>query len=195
MYYLREKLEIENEINEFAETDILWLDIEVADYKTKQPRLSIIQVLAYSHDVNGSRTCILDVLDRPDLIELFINKIMANEQIIKVFHNASYDLRFLGTKKAQNIICTLEMAHSIPYYLLPVNSYSLKSLSETLTNFKNISKDEQSSDWGIRPLSQKQLQYAKMETVYLAQIYQKLIILEAKLTPDPLTEDLEALGQ
>jgi ribonuclease D len=195
MYYLREKLEIENEISEFAETDILWLDIEVADYNTKQPRLSIIQLLAYPHDVNGSRSCILDVLDRSDLIELFINKIMANEQIIKVFHNASHDLRFLGSKKAQNVICTLEMARSIPYYLLPVKSYSLKSLTEALTDFKKISKDEQTSDWGLRPLSQKQLGYAKMEPVYLAQVYLKLLELQEKTKPDPRIDDLDIIGQ
>jgi len=39
---------------------------------------------------------------------------MLNPAIEKVFHQASYDLKFLGKTKAKNVTCTLEMA--IPYY-------------------------------------------------------------------------------
>ncbi len=193
MYYLTEDLNIREIISELSEADILWLDTEVADYDTKQPRLSLIQVLAYPQNLDGSRTCIIDVLNKPDLVEFFINQIMKNKEIVKVFHNAQYDLRFLGKTKAKNVVCTLELAKKIPYYLLPVRSRSLKTLTEYLTPFKNLSKEEQGSDWGIRPLTQTQLEYAKMDTVYLAQIYYKLTELEKKIEPNPLQENLENL--
>lgn len=56
-----------------------------------KPRLSLIQVLADPHDLTGESTDILDVLDRNDLVRYFVDQIMANSQIEKLFHNASYD--------------------------------------------------------------------------------------------------------
>ena len=49
---------------------------------------------------------ILDVLDKPDLVTYFVDKIMVNPQIKKVFHNASYALRFLG-KSRQKMLYAL----------------------------------------------------------------------------------------
>lgn len=195
MLYLTEQADIKEIILELSELEILWLDTEVADYKTKKPRLSLIQMLAHRESLDGSRTYLIDVLEQPELVSFFVEKIMKNPEITKVFHNAKYDLRFLGNAQAKNVICTLELAKQIPYYLLPVSSYSLKSLTEHLTPFNNLSKVEQSSDWGIRPLTPEQLNYAQMDCVYLREVYQQLIQLEAQISPDPLSEDLEWLAQ
>lgn len=178
MIYLTDINDIKGIIIDLSETDILWLDTEVADYKTKKPRLSLIQVLAYPENLDGNRTYLFDVLDKADLIDFFIQKIMINESIKKVFHNAKYDLRLLGKSNAKNVFCTLEFARKFPYHLLPVKSYSLKTLTEYLTNFKDLNKEQQGSDWGIRPLQKSQLEYAKMDCVYLAQVYQKLLELD-----------------
>lgn len=195
MYYLNESSEIIGFIEELLDAEILWIDTEVADYKTKNPRLSLIQVLANPSDLTGSRTCMLDVLEQPELVKFFIEQVMKDSAIEKVFHNAPYDLRFLGGKNASNVTCTLEMAKAIPYYILPVPNRTLKTLTEYLTVFKNVSKQEQGSDWGIRPLTQQQLDYAKMDCVYLAQVHQKLLELTAKATFDPVLEDLNQLAK
>ncbi len=193
MVYLTDAEEIKNIIVDLAETNMLWLDTEIADYKTKKPRLSLIQALAYPHDLTGQRTYIFDVLDKPNLSDFFIEHIMKNEQITKVFHNAKSDVRFLGKKEAKNIVCTFELAKKIPYHLLPVKKYSLKVLTEYLTDFQQISKEEQGSDWGIRPLTDLQLQYARMDCVYLAQVYLKLIPLEKQIQFEPSQENIEQL--
>lgn len=195
MLYFTEPDDIQALIDELTDMKILWLDTEVADFKTKNPRLSLIQILAYPEDINGSRTYILDVLDNYDIVNYFIQKIMINEQINKVFHHAQYDLKFLGSKLAKNVTCTKKLAESIPYHYLPVYNFTLKSLTQYLTNFKNISKEEQASDWGKRPLSQQQLDYAKMDTVYLAHIHQRLLDLVDKTNPDPATDNLTEIGQ
>jgi len=195
MYYLNQSADIISFIEELSDSEILWIDTEVADYKTKKPRLSLIQVLVNPTDLTGSRTCMLDVLDKPELVKIFIDKVMNDSAIEKVFHNAPYDLRFLGGKKDLNVTCTLEMAKGIPYYILPVPNRTLKTLTEYLTVFKNISKEEQGSDWGIRPLTQQQLDYAKMDCVYLAQVHQKLLELTAKTNFDPVLEDLNQLAK
>ena len=193
MVYLTDAEQIKEIIVDLTQTSTLWVDTEVADYASKNPRLSIIQVLAYPYDLTGQRTYIFDVLDRSQLRYFFIDQIMKNERIKKVFHNASYDLKFLGKKQAQNIFCTFQFAQKIPYYLLPVRKYSLKFLTEYLTDFDNLNKQEQTSDWGIRPLTFSQLKYAQMDCVYLAQVYFKLTALQEKISPEPSEEDITNL--
>lgn len=192
MIYLTEIEEIKEIILDLTDTDILWVDTEVADYNTSHSRLSLIQVLAYPQDTSGDRTYMIDVLDKPEIIELFIEKIMENEGIKKVFHNASYDLRYLDKNRAKNIFCTYQFARKIPYYLLPIRKYSLKALTEYLTGFQ-VDKEEQGGDWGVRPLSKNQLEYAKKDCVYLAQIYFKLIEIHQKIEYNPQTENIANL--
>jgi ribonuclease D len=195
MPYFTEADEIRDLIADYAQMPILWVDTEVADYQSRNPRLSLIQVLHSASDMSGDRVSILDVLDRPELAADFIDQIMVNPEIEKVFHNASYDLKLLGKTKAQNVTCTLEMAKKIPYYLLPLPNLQLKTLAEKLCLFPPVSKDEQGSDWGKRPLSASQLHYAKMDPVYLAQVHRQLLQITDQIDKDPATEDLTALAQ
>jgi ribonuclease D len=199
MSYLTNANEIKSKIDEFTQTQILWLDTEVADYKTDSPRLSLIQVLDHSTDVQGKsellhnfaeKVTILDVLEHPLIVDEFVEKIMLNPAIEKVFHNASYDLKFLGKNRAKNVRCTKEIAQKIPYYLVPFPNFQLKTIAEQLCHLPPLDKTEQGSDWGQRPLSANQLQYAKMDVVYVAQVYHRLLQLKE---PDPATEDIEAL--
>ncbi|NEP43769.1 MAG: ribonuclease D, partial [Okeania sp. SIO2H7] len=128
MFYLRERKDIEEAIALFSTAKILWVDTEVADYKSRQPRLSLIQVLTDGGEIRGDRVYLLDVLDSQENADIFIKKIMTNSQIEKVFHNAKYDVKFLGKKAAKNITCTLEIAKKLPYYLLPLPNLTLKTL-------------------------------------------------------------------
>lgn len=194
MPYLTSVGEIRSLVAEYTNSPTLWIDTEVADYKSKNPRLSLIQVLDDAKDMSGDRVYLLDVLNQPDIVADFISQIMLNPSIEKVFHNASYDLKLLGNKKAKNITCTLEMAKKIPYYILPLSNYQLKTLAVELCNFNNIDKQEQTSNWGKRPLSEEQIEYACLDCIYLAQVHQRLIELNQEINPDPATEDLTSLA-
>ena len=194
MPYLTSAREISAIVAEYTNAKTLWIDTEVADYKSRNPRLSLLQVLDNPKDMSGDRVYLLDVLDQPNIIAEFIEEIMINSAIEKVFHNASYDLKFLGNKKAKNITCTLEMAKKIPYYLLPLPNYQLKTIATSLCSFNNIDKQEQTSDWGNRPLTEEQIEYAYLDCIYLAQIHSNLLDLQAKASPDPATEDLISLS-
>ncbi|MCF2148500.1 ribonuclease D [Desmonostoc muscorum LEGE 12446] len=194
MPYLTSAREIRPIVAEYTHAKTLWIDTEVADYKSRNPRLSLIQVLDDPYDMSGDRVYLLDVLDQPDIIAEFIEEIMLNSTIEKVFHNASYDLKLLGNKKAKNITCTLEIAKKIPYYLLPLPNYQLKTLATALCSFNNIDKQEQQSDWGKRPLTEEQIEYAYLDCIYLAQIHSNLLELQTQTNPDPTTEDLRILS-
>jgi len=194
MPYLTDASEIDDILAEYTQAKTLWIDTEVADYNSRYPILSLIQVLDDPDDMSGHRVLLLDVLDQPDVVANFIERIMVNSAIEKVFHNASYDLKFLGNKKAKNITCTLELAKKIPYYLLPASNYQLKTLASLLCNFHNIDKQEQNSDWGRRPLTEEQIDYAYLDCIYLAQVHRRLLELEVESNPNPETENLIALG-
>jgi ribonuclease D len=194
MPYLTAANDIKALIAKFSQAKILWVDTEIADYKSN-PRLSLIQVLADSTDSTGDATFLLDVLDQPELAKDFINQIMVNPNIEKVLHNASYDIRFLGNDDAQNVTCTLKMAIKIPAYILPLPNRQLKTLIETLCGIAYVDKTEQSGDWAKRPLTQKQLEYAKMDAVYLAGVHRRLLEILAQCYPEPATENLTALGE
>lgn len=194
MPYLTAAGEIKALIAKFTQAKTLWVDTEVADYKTQNPRLSLIQILADPQDMAGANTYLLDVLDRPELIETFINQIMINPEIEKVFHNANYDLKFLGKDRASNVTCTLRLAKKIPYYILPLPNLQLKTLAEALCHI-TVDKDEQGGDWSPRPLTEKQLHYAILDPVYLAQVHRRLLEIFRQIHPDPATEDLAELAE
>jgi S-DNA-T family DNA segregation ATPase FtsK/SpoIIIE len=175
MQYLKETAEIRELISKLASAKTLWLDTEIADWRTYYPKLSLIQVLADPTDSTGVSAYILDVLNKGDLAAYFINQIMINANIEKIFHNASFDVKYLGGKLANNITCTLQLARKITRQRLQVTDLKLKTLAAELCNFSNVDIEGQGSDWGKRPLSEKQLKYAAMDTVYLAAVHRCLL--------------------
>jgi ribonuclease D len=191
MPYLNSLPEIRKFITECTKAEILWLDTEVADFRSKNSKLSLIQVLDDPDDMSGERIFILDVLEQPDVVADFVSLVMINPAIEKVFHNASYDLKYLGgSKKAKNVTCTKEMAKKIPYHLLPLPNYKLETLASELCNFKNVDKQQQTSDWGRRPLTDEQIEYAYLDCIYLAQVHQALLELNEETNSDPETDDI-----
>jgi S-DNA-T family DNA segregation ATPase FtsK/SpoIIIE len=175
MHYLTEASEIYKQISQLSLSKTLWIDTEIADWYTDKPKLALIQVLADYTDLTGESAYIFDVLDKPDLAVYFINKIMVNSQIEKVFHNASFDLRYLGKELTENVTCTLKIARKITKEVLQTTNLKLKTLAAELCQFSDVDAEEGSSDWGKRPLTQKQLNYAAMDTVYLATVHYRLL--------------------
>jgi DNA segregation ATPase FtsK/SpoIIIE, S-DNA-T family len=175
MQYLTQSTEIRAAITNLASTKTLWLDTEIADWDTPYPKLSLIQALANSQDSIGNSAYILDVLYKPDLAAYFIDQIMVNPEIEKVFHNAPFDLKYLGGKEAQNVTCTLKIARKITRERLKVSNLQLKTLAAELCHFPNVDKEQGRSDWGQRPLNPKQLQYAAMDVLYLSAVHHRLL--------------------
>jgi ribonuclease D len=160
----------------------LWLDTEVADWFTKTPRLSLLQV----RDASG-RTWVADVLDvqmRRVLDDQFIPEVMANDSIEKWAHYARFERRFLGETRAANLNCTFELARSIPYHRLPLRSLSLATLVEHLFGVV-LDKKFQKADWGRRPLLSAQLDYAASDTEWCYRIHDSL----RRIQPPPFSED------
>jgi ribonuclease D len=110
MLYLKDADEIIAILAKYVEARMLWIDTEIADFLTRSPKLSLIQILDNLSDHTGQNVTILDILEQPEVVDIFVKKIMLNPAIEKVFHHANYDLKYLGKTKAKNVTCTLEMA-------------------------------------------------------------------------------------
>ena len=173
--YLSQSEAIITFINQISLSTTLWLDTEIAAWQTKYPRLSLIQVSADPEDLTGNSAYILDVLDRPEITAVFIDRIIVNPSIEKVFHNASFDLRYLGKERAKNVTCTYRIAQKITKKALGTSNLQLKTLAVELCGFDPAKmKNQQGSDWEKRPLSKSQIDYARMDVVYLAQLHHYL---------------------
>jgi hypothetical protein len=149
----------------------LWIDTEIADWFTANPRLSLLQV----RDGFG-RICVVDVLHDPMrqvVTEAFIPEVMANPSVQKWAHYARYEQRFLGQEQAVNLQCTFKLARAIPYYRLPLRSLRLDALVEHFFG-QAINKALQKADWGIRPLSSEHLQYAAADAHWCYQVHDGL---------------------
>ncbi|MCT7960763.1 ribonuclease D [Laspinema sp. D1] len=201
MPYLTDPTDIKDAIATCTQVERLWVDTEVADYRTKNPRLSLIQILPdFTGDFPNSlellmnRVYLLDVLNRPQLTAEFINTIMADPAIEKVFHNASYDLRFLGKAQARNVTCTLLLAKSLPLFMLETSNFQLKTLACELCDLPHPDSSEQQSDWGRRPLSETQIRYATLDPIYLAYVHRRLMEIERMTQRDPATDNVKVLA-
>jgi len=188
MPYLTNYDEIKAYIHKISQCQTLWLDTEVAGYYSKDKELSLIKVLDDPDDKVGKNAYVLDVFERGDLVAFFIEKIMKNAHIAKIFHNASADIKYLGGKElVENVISTYAIARKNKKLLSHCPDLKLKTLAIALGNFSSKDIDnsnEQTSDWRKRPLTAKQLWYAQMDVVYLAQVHQGLqAICKEKATP------------
>jgi ribonuclease D len=191
---INEPQAIRHAIERLAQCERLWLDTEIADSQRGPGRLSLIQALPDHAEPNPVACVILDVMDQPDLIDLFINRIMKEESVEKVFHKASFDTAYLGGSAAVNVFCTLRMAQALPSYRFPFpRGCSLKVLTEQFGIADSVSKHEQQSDWGIRPLTNDQICYAALDVVYLRGVHLQLMQLTSQLE-DPAKVSIDEIA-
>lgn len=170
---IKQPREVAREIERLTECGRLWIDTETC----RTGGLSLVQVLADTATENASDALVFDVLDQPALISLVVNRVMLDPSIEKVFHNASFDVPRLGGGEAKNVSCTLRAARDLrrrECASLP-ESLSLKSLAEHFDVAKDVCKEDQFSDWGRRPLADRQLKYAALDVVLLRGVHLRLL--------------------
>ena len=98
---------------------------------------------------------------------------MQNKNILKIFHFARFDLaalNFYVCKVEGNIWCTKIASKLSRTY---TNKHGLSDLTKELLSIE-ISKEQQSSNWGNKIISEKQKKYASNDVLYLHNIKEKL---------------------
>jgi ribonuclease D len=95
-----------------------------------------------------------------------IQALLKNPRIVKLFHFGRFDIASLhaafGTLAA-NVFCTKIASRLTRTY---TDRHGLKELCSELLEV-NLSKQQQSSDWGAAELTQAQLEYAASDVLYL----------------------------
>ena len=100
-------------------------------------------------------------------------KLLANEKILKVFHFGRFDiaalLKTFGVLTSP-VYCTKIASKLIRTY---TDRHGLKNLLQELLH-TDISKQQQSSDWGSETLTDAQLEYAASDVLYLHSLNNEL---------------------
>ncbi len=102
-----------------------------------------------------------------------LKALLANPEVTKLFHFARFDIAALynglGVTTAP-VICTKIASKLVRTY---TDRHGLKELCRDLAGV-DISKQQQTSDWGAAELTQEQLAYAASDVLHLHVIWEKL---------------------
>jgi ribonuclease D len=102
-----------------------------------------------------------------------LTKLLADGGILKIFHFARFDLGVLQERlavMATPVYCTKIASRLIRTY---TDRHGLKDLVREVLNIE-LSKQQQSSDWGIDGLSEAQLSYAASDVLHLHALRERL---------------------
>jgi ribonuclease D len=112
--------------------------------------------------------------DAPNLKALF-----TDASVVKIFHYARFDVaavyRYLNVSCA-SVYCTKIASKLVRTY---TDRHGLKDLCRELVSV-DLSKEQQSSDWGAAELSEEQKHYAASDVLYLHAIREKLDMMLAR---------------
>ena len=102
-----------------------------------------------------------------------LKRLLADEGVVKIFHYARFDVavlkHYLGVDTAP-IYCTKIASKLARTY---TDRHGLKDLCRELLGIE-LSKQQQSSDWGADTLSPDQLNYAASDVLYLHALKERL---------------------
>lgn len=153
--------ELEAACMRLAEGDFLALDTEFHRESTFWPKLCLVQAATADFDV------LIDPLGGLDLSPLL--KLVADPRRVKVFHAARQDLEIF-VKLIGHVPAPVFDTQIAAMACGLGNSISYENLVSRLLR-KQVDKSSQFTDWTRRPLSDKQLQYARGDVTYLRRVY------------------------
>ena len=143
------------------------IDTEAVGLNHARDRLCLVQLSG------GNGVCHLVQIQKNEIKPKNLIKLLKNKKILKIFHFARFDVGILKHTfniNIENIYCT-KIASKLTRTFTDKHGY--KDLCKDLLN-KEISKYQQTSDWGSNKLTHAQQQYAAFDVLYLHQIKDKL---------------------
>ncbi|MEP4806485.1 MAG: ribonuclease D, partial [Hyphomicrobiales bacterium] len=168
-----------------AKHPFVTVDTEFLRESTYWPILCLIQVAS-----DDEAVLIDPQAEGLDLAPFF--KLMADENVVKVFHSARQDLEIilkLGEIIPKPLFDTQVAAMVCGYG----DSISYDNLVQRICNVQ-IDKSSRFTDWSRRPLTEKQQSYALADVTYLRDIYKSLSAsLDKANRSEWLTEEMRIL--
>jgi ribonuclease D len=108
-----------------------------------------------------------------------IERLLADKSIVKIFHFARFDLAALANAfgvMAEPVYCTKIASRLARTY---TDKHGLKDLAREVLGV-DLSKQQQSSDWGADALTDAQVAYAATDVLHLHALRQKLDVMLAR---------------
>ena len=149
------------------------VDSETMGLDPRRDRLCVVQLSA------GDGDCHLVQLAQGDYAAPNLKALLTDAGVTKLFHFARFDVaafrHYLGIVCAP-VYCTKIASKLVRTY---TDRHGLKDLCRDLLGVE-LSKQQQSSDWGADVLSPEQLSYAASDVLYLHQLRERLDALVAR---------------
>ena len=149
---------------------VVAIDSETMGLSLQRDRLCVIQLSAGDGDAHVVHFP-EPKWDAPNLVRLF-----TDPKVLKLFHFARFDVAMI--QRYLDVRCAPVFCTKIASRLTRTNteSHSLKTLCKEFLGI-DLSKLQQSSDWGAAELNADQLAYAASDVLYLHQLKDKLDLL------------------
>jgi ribonuclease D len=143
--------------------EVVAVDTETMGLNPHRDRLCVVQLSA------GDGVCHLVHFPAAAYDAPHLKALLANPAVTKLFHFARFDLavirRYLGVV-CQPVYCTKIAAKLTRTF---TDRHGLKDLCKDLLGIE-LSKEQQSSDWGAETLTAEQVKYAARDVLYLHQL-------------------------
>ncbi|MEI8296361.1 MAG: ribonuclease H-like domain-containing protein [Alphaproteobacteria bacterium] len=156
------------------------VDTEAMGLKPWRDRLCLVQLSAGDGEVH----IVQFFADKP---APNLTKLLSDPSIVKIFHYARFDVALLMHSLGvvtTPIYCTKIASRLVRNY---TDRHGLKDLCKDLLGIE-ISKQEQTSDWGNPELRETQLRYAATDVLHLHALKQKLDVLLVRENRQELAE-------
>jgi ribonuclease D len=147
--------------------DSVAIDTETMGLHPHRDRLCVVQL----SNGDGSADVVQIAKDHADAANL--KALLGNPNITKIFHFARFDLAALYNAfgvMPQPVYCTKIASRLSRTY---TDRHGLKDLVREVLNI-DLSKQQQSSDWGSQSLSDAQLAYAASDVLHLHALRERL---------------------
>jgi ribonuclease D len=154
-------------------TDSVAIDTETMGLNPHRDRLCVVQL----SPGDGTADVVQIPVGHTDAPNL--KKLLADPKIVKIFHFARFDLaalyNALGVMPSP-VYCTKIASRLARTY---TDRHGLKDLVRELMNV-DLSKQQQSSDWGSQNLSEAQVSYAASDVLHLHGLRDRLNVMLAR---------------
>jgi ribonuclease D len=163
-------------------TDSVAIDTETMGLHPHRDRLCVVQLS------NGDGTADVVQIPKDHADATNLKALLGNPNITKIFHFARFDLAALYNAfgvMPQPVYCTKIASRLSRTY---TDRHGLKDLVREVLNI-DLSKQQQSSDWGSQTLSDAQLSYAASDVLHLHALRERL---DAMLAREGRTELAQA---
>jgi len=143
------------------------IDTETLGLNPHRDRLCVVQISTG----DGNADVVQILKDGPPPENLI--RVLGDESVLKIFHYARFDLAVLFHAfgvMPRPVYCTKIASRLVRTY---TDRHGLKDLARELLGVE-LSKQQQSSDWGAGTLTPAQLDYAASDVLYLHALKEKL---------------------